>query len=122
MRAPRVRVLAWLLWAVVLASPVLAQQARIAYFAAQTVTSSAAVTVCQGVTACTADTVTNQAFVSIETNPIRWRADGTAPTTTTGHLANAGATISLAGHQNVVNFKMIATGSSATVFSSVSRP
>lgn len=103
--------------------PVNAQQlARIFYFDNQTVTNAAVRTACQGSATCTADVSTNQAFLSVETNPIRWRADGTAPTTAIGHLANAGATITLVGHANVANFKMIATGANATVFSSVSRP
>lgn len=100
-------------------------QSRVVYVQTQTVTNAAALTVCTAGSTpanCSTDVATNQAFIVVETNPIRWFASGTAPTTTVGNLANAGATITIIGHQNVVNFRMIATGSNATVTSNVSRP
>lgn len=125
MTVRRLRLVWWLPLVLVLALTGAAgaqQIARIFYFDAQTVTNAAARTVCQGSAACTADVAKNQAFCTVETNPIRWRADGTAPTTAVGHLANAGASLTLIGLQNVSNFQMIATGANATVSCSVSRP
>ena len=112
-----------LLAALAVTAPADAQQAaRIRYFTALTVTNAMALTVCSGDATCTADVGRTQAFVTVETNPIRWRADGTAPTTTIGHLANAGASITITGQANVSNFSMIATGASAAVYTSVMRP
>jgi hypothetical protein len=110
----------------VLTVPLAGQQQAVAkYIQTQTVTNAATVAVCTAASTpanCSTDTATTAAFVSVETNPIRWLANGTAPTTTTGHLANAGATITINGHLNVTQFRMIATGANASVTSTVFRP
>lgn len=116
---PAIAVLALLAFASLAAAQ---QLVRIRYFDTQTVTNAAAQAICANVTACTGDVATAQAFLTVEANAIRWRADGTAPTTTVGHLATAGATITIQGHANVANFRMIATAANATVQASVSRP
>lgn len=57
-----------------------------------------------------------EAVVTIETNPIRYRVDGTAPTSSEGHLLNAGDVLTVQGFQNITNLKMIRQGSAdATV-------
>jgi hypothetical protein len=68
------------------------------------------------------DQSTNFAYVTVETQAIRWWDDGTNPTTTAGHLTAAGSSITLNGRDNVVNFKCIATAGTATVFGSLGRP
>lgn len=113
--------------ALVLAVPAFGQNTppRIVYIETQTVTNATALTVCTAASTpanCSTDVATNVAYIVVETNPIRWFANGTAPTTAVGNLCNAGCTITLLGHSNVTNFRMIATGSNATVTSNVGRP
>jgi hypothetical protein len=55
-----------------------------------------------------------KAMITVEGNSIRARFDGTAPTTTIGHLYLVGATITLTGH-DITHFKAIAVGSDATL-------
>lgn len=50
------------------------------------------------------------ALVTIETNPIRYRFDGTAPTAAVGHLAPIGQAIEVCGGDNIRNFRMIRQG------------
>jgi hypothetical protein len=51
------------------------------------------------------------AIITIETNPLRYRYDGTAPTTTVGHLRAATDTpLVVWGINNIRNFKMIRQG------------
>lgn len=58
----------------------------------------------------------NRAVVTVETAALRYTTDGTAPTTTDGHLLNAGDYVVVDGVSNVANFKAIrTTGSSATI-------
>jgi hypothetical protein len=46
------------------------------------------------------------AYISVETNAIRWRCDGGNPdASTTGHQTVANEDILLLGYQNVKNFK-----------------
>jgi hypothetical protein len=54
------------------------------------------------------------AIVSVESNSIRVRWDGTAPTTAVGHLLPAGSMLELTGN-DLATFKAIATGSDATI-------
>lgn len=56
-------------------------------------------------------------LISVEGYGIRFTTDGTAPVAaTTGHPAEAGATFTVNGYQNIVALKMIReTGSDATV-------
>ena len=56
------------------------------------------------------------ATITVETAQIRWLKDGTAPTSTTGHVANVGAIIFLDNANDLVNFRAIRTGAtSATI-------
>lgn len=61
------------------------------------------------------------ALVTTETNPLRFTADGTTPTGSVGHLAAASSQIEVCGTQAVRNFRMIRTGSDATVQVTYSR-
>ena len=54
--------------------------------------------------------------LTVETAPMRWTKDGTAPTSTTGHLANVGAVIYLDHTRDLWNFRAIrTTATSATI-------
>lgn len=44
------------------------------------------------------------------TNDVRWTCDGTAPTTSIGHLLKGGQTLSLQGAGNITKFRAIRTG------------
>jgi hypothetical protein len=48
---------------------------------------------------------------TVETNQMRFRVDGTDPTTTVGHVANAGDTITLTGHDELRKFRAIRVAS-----------
>lgn len=48
-------------------------------------------------------------MLSVETNSIRVRWDGTAPTAAVGHLLNPGDTFELYGLGNIKNLRMIRT-------------
>lgn len=84
-------------------------------FAFETITVSS---VSIGFTAATyAPTGEQQAFaalVSLETNAIRFRSDGTAPTAAVGHAVSAGSNIEVCGTANVRNFRMIRQSADAT--------
>lgn len=54
-------------------------------------------------------------FVTVETNSVRMRWDGTVPDATTGHLLAAGDSIYLEGESNVGNLKMIRATADAVV-------
>jgi hypothetical protein len=50
----------------------------------------------------------NFAFITVESNPIRWTMEGTNPAAGgPGHLATAGSTITLYGKDQVTKFKAI---------------
>lgn len=51
-------------------------------------------------------------FISVETNPCRFRFDGTAPTSSVGHLLAANDTLTISGEQNCSNLKFIRSGGS----------
>jgi hypothetical protein len=57
------------------------------------------------------------AYMTLETGACRWRADGTAPTGTVGHLLNAGDTISIIGYENLKHFKAILSGATTGTLS-----
>lgn len=40
-------------------------------------------------------TTVTRAVITVETDQVRWRADGTAPTSAEGHLMNAGDSLNL---------------------------
>ncbi len=50
------------------------------------------------------------AFVEVQAQPIRWRADGTDPTSTVGFKAIDGTLIELASYNEIVNFRAISDG------------
>ena len=51
------------------------------------------------------------ATLTVETAQIRWTKDSTAPTSTTGHIANVGSVIYLDNANDLFNFRAIRTGS-----------
>lgn len=56
------------------------------------------------------------ALITTETGGLRWRYDGTDPTTTVGQLLAAGSSMTISGHDLIRRFRMIRDGStSATV-------
>lgn len=63
----------------------------------------------------TANTRPILARITVETENIRYRYDGTAPTTTVGHIAYAGTTFTLEGLENIERFRMIADMGTSTV-------
>lgn len=54
-------------------------------------------------------------FITVETNSIRLRWDGTNPTTSVGHLLTAGSSITLIGEQNISKLRMIAAAADGVV-------
>jgi hypothetical protein len=52
----------------------------------------------------------DEAFFTVETNPIRVRFDGTAPTASVGHLFQPGDTFTVTGYGNVAKVAMIRSG------------
>jgi hypothetical protein len=56
------------------------------------------------------------ALITVETAPIRWRADGGTPTASDGHLATDGDTVNLVNRAQVKRFRAIRQGGvSATI-------
>lgn len=55
------------------------------------------------------------ALITVETDSIRWRADGEDPTAAEGLLLPAGYSISIAGKMVLNNFKMIRVTGDASV-------
>lgn len=57
-----------------------------------------------------------KAFITVESQPVRFRIDGTDPTAAVGHPLAAGDSISIEGEQNVSRLRLIRSGASdATV-------
>lgn len=56
-----------------------------------------------------------KALFTVETNSIRFRLDGTAPTATVGHLMAAGDSFLVTGDTNITNMKLIRQSADATV-------
>lgn len=57
-----------------------------------------------------------KAFITVETAQIRFTIDGTAPTTTVGHLLNIGDILELDSAEDIAAFRAIRTGTaSATI-------
>lgn len=54
------------------------------------------------------------ALITVETNPIRFRIDGTDASTTTGHQVLAGEDITIVGGVNINNFSCIDTATGAS--------
>lgn len=55
-----------------------------------------------------------EVLVTVETNPIRFTVDGTTPTSTVGHLLNAGDIYTCNG-EDATKFLAIRTGSDASI-------
>ena len=55
----------------------------------------------------------SEVFCTLETAQIRYTLDGTAPTTTVGHLLEIGDTLTIQGRDNIVRFRAIRTGSTS---------
>jgi len=86
-------------------------------FAFETITVS---TVSIGFTAATAyptggDAPAIMAILTTETNSIRFRSDGAAPSSTVGHLVAASSSIEVCGAQAVRTFRMIRASADATI-------
>lgn len=58
------------------------------------------------------DGVAKRVVITIQDAQIRWRYDGTNPTTTVGHVSNPFDTIVLQTAGNIKNFRAIRKGSS----------
>ena len=58
-----------------------------------------------------------QAFITVETAPVRFQVDGTLPTAAVGHQLDAGDTLSLDSRTQLTNFKAIRTGGTDAVLS-----
>ena len=54
-------------------------------------------------------------FCTVETDQVRYRLDGGAPTATVGHLVSVGQNIEVHGEENVQNFRIIRVTADATV-------
>lgn len=98
------------------AAPCQGSNPNLAVLSFETITvSSTAI----GATAATAfPTAADSAIYAVfttETNSLRWRADGIAPTAAVGHLVAASSTIEVCGTVTLKRFLMIRTTSDATV-------
>lgn len=66
-------------------------------------------------TANTYTTKCKKAFITVETAELRFRIDGTGPTSSEGHLLEPGESITLHNYAQIVKFKAIRTGSTSAV-------
>lgn len=57
-----------------------------------------------------------RALFTVETTPMRYRYDGTSPTTATGHQVGSGDAVSIIGLKNIQNFRIIASSASGNIF------
>jgi len=55
------------------------------------------------------------ALVTVETDQIRYRTDGTDPDATTGHLLDPGDALELDNHDDIRRFKAIRVTATATI-------
>lgn len=66
----------------------------------------------------TAGTTVKRAIITVETDQVRWRADGTAPTSSEGHLLEAGDVLNFldANYESILgNLKFIRVTSDAAL-------
>lgn len=72
---------------------------------------------------CTRSKATNvfTATITVEDNPVRFRTDGGDPTTTSGHLLQAGDVLKISSMFDVLNFKIIAVSGDAKLAISYAR-
>lgn len=59
--------------------------------------------------------IAKYATISVEVDQIRYRLDGTAPTTTVGHLLNVNDVLYLASEDDIRNIRMIRVTTDATI-------
>lgn len=52
----------------------------------------------------------DEAMFTVETNPVRFRMDGTDPTAAIGHLLNVGDSLVISGNQNLTKLRFIRQG------------
>lgn len=57
----------------------------------------------------------DNALITCEANPIRYRLDGIAPTASEGHILAVGASITLVNKDQLIPFQAIATGSNGVL-------
>jgi len=62
-------------------------------FATLAVVNTAAVGLSSASPTLTAGHTVKRAFITVETDQVRWRSDGTAPTSSEGHLLSVGDTL-----------------------------
>lgn len=108
----------YLLTILLLVSPLAVQHASdtIAYESI-TINIAAAVALTAANYASTYSDPPPSALITVETAQIRFRTDGSAPTSTVGHVAEIGDRIQISGLRDLKNFQAISTHatSSATV-------
>lgn len=85
---------------------------RVAYNAYEAITIS---TVSVGFTAGTVGANNTHAAVTVETDQVRYRVDGTAPTSSEGHLLESGDTLLLDSQDQLQNVRFIRVTNDATV-------
>ncbi len=61
----------------------------------------------------------DEAYLTVETVAVRFRFDGTAPTTSVGHKLDVGMELRILGAENLQQLKLIRDGSSGTAAVSV---
>ena len=62
-------------------------------------------------------TTARKALITVETAQIRFTVNGTAPTTTVGHIGDIGDTIELESNADIVAFRAIRTGGTSGLIS-----
>lgn len=105
------KIAAFTLIFVLMASVVFASSIQTTLYEKITVTTGSAVTLTTPPEGC------KEALIICESNDVRFRRDGTAPTSTTGMLLEAGQNILLEGYKDIKAFQAIAV--SATAYLSV---
>ena len=59
--------------------------------------------------------IAQYALFTVEGTQIRWRVDGTAPSTSVGHLNTSGDVIEIRGSNNIAHVQFVATSSSGNI-------
>jgi len=55
----------------------------------------------------------DEVFITVESQPVRYRLDGTNPTASEGHLVQPAGTIEIEGYENIAKFRAIRQGASS---------
>jgi hypothetical protein len=82
---------------------------------AQTAASYQSVTVAASAVGVTCSAADVRMFATLETAQVRYRIDGSDPTSSEGHVLNAGDSLVLTGYGNIAAFRAIRTGSTSGV-------